>query len=71
MWSCVLSRFIRREEWRRVMFMTTLADIGKCHRHERERERERAMSEVDVSFHAVEADEDHSTSQWEPIKAAE
>lgn len=53
------------------MFMTTLADIGKCHRHERERERERAMSEVDVSFHAVEADEDHSTSQWEPIKAAE
>lgn len=34
----VLSRFIRREEWRHVMFMTALADIGKCHRHERERE---------------------------------
>lgn len=46
------------------------ADIGSVI-DTREKEKERAMSEVDVSFHAVEADEDHSTSQWEPIKAAD
>ncbi len=47
------------------MFMTALTLESVIETRE-----ERAKSQVDVvSFHALEADEDHSTSQWDPIKA--